>query len=199
MPRIIDRRTPIIEPLTIVASTSLLAAWAIQPFVVHALIPQGAVAQGAAQAALWLSGALAPLTALIKASAAALICWSCAVYLGERLSLLKLVSIFCIAETIFALRDLAMAGVLVARGIESVRSTSDLMVAFGVNAFLHSSSSMARVACESWDVFSVAWGLVAFWMLRTLFGTGRRTSACLALVAFAFRTLFSAASLLYTL
>jgi hypothetical protein len=197
--RIVDRRTPIIEPLTIVTVVSLLTAWAIQPFMVRALIPQGAAAQGAAQAALWLSGVLAPLTALIKASAAALICWSCAVYLGERLSLLKLVSMFCLAETIFALRDLTMLAVLSVRGIESVRSTADLMVAFGINAFLNSSSASARVALESWDVFSVAWGLLAFWMIRALFRIDRRSSACLALTAFAFRTLFAAAGLLYSL
>lgn len=197
--RIVDRRTPIIEPLTIVTVVSLLTAWAIQPFMVRALIPQGAAAQGAAQAALWLSGVLAPLTALIKASAAALICWSCAVYLGERLSLLKLVSMFCLAETIFALRDLTMLAVLAARGIESVRSTADLMVAFGINAFLNSSSASARVALESWDAFSVAWGLLAFWMIRALFRIDRRSSACLALTAFAFRTLFAAAGLLYSL
>lgn len=197
--RIVDRRTPIIEPLTIVTVVSLLTAWAIQPFMVRALIPQGAAAQGAAQAALWLSGVLAPLTALIKASAAALICWSCAVYLGERLSLLKLVSMFCLAETIFALRDLTMLAVLAARGIESVRSTADLMVAFGINAFLNSSSASARVALESWDAFSVAWGLLAFWMLRALFRIDRRSSASLALTAFAFRTLFAAAGLLYSL
>lgn len=197
--RIVDRRTPIIEPLTIVTVVSLLTAWAIQPFMVRALIPQGAAAQGAAQAALWLSGVLTPLTALIKASAAALICWSCAVYLGERLSLLKLVSMFCLAETIFALRDLTMLAVLAARGIESVRSTADLMVAFGINAFLNSSSASARVALESWDAFSVAWGLLAFWMIRALFRIDRRSSACLALTAFAFRTLFAAAGLLYSL
>lgn len=197
--RIVDRRTPIIEPLTIVTVVSLLTAWAIQPFMVRALIPQGAAAQGAAQAALWLSGVLAPLTALIKASAAALICWSCAVYLGERLSLLKLVSMFCLAETIFALRDLTMLAVLAARGIESVRSTADLMVAFGINAFLNSSSASARVALESWDAFSVAWGLLAFWMIRALFRIDRRSSACLVLTAFAFRTLFAAAGLLYSL
>jgi hypothetical protein len=197
--RIVDRRSPVIEPLTIVAVVSLITAWTIQPFVAHALTPMGAAAQGAAQVALWLSGVLAPLTALMKAGAAALACWSCAVYLGERLPLVKLVSMFCVAETTFAVRDLALAGVLVARGIESVHSTSDLMVAFGVNAFLHSPSASARIAFESWDAFSVAWGLLTFWMIRALFRIDSRSSACMALVAFAFRTLFSAASLLYSL
>jgi hypothetical protein len=196
--RIVDRRSPIIEPLTIVAMTSLITAWAIQPFVVHALAPQGAVAQSAAQVALWLAGVLAPLTALAKASTAALISWACAVYLGQRLSLLKLVSMFCVAETIFALRDLTMLVVLAVRGIESVRSTADLMVAFGVNMLLHSTSPVARVALESWDLFSVFWGLLAFVMIRALFRLDARSSACLALVAFAFRTLFAAAGMLYT-
>ena len=126
-------------------------------------------------------------------------CWACAVYLGEWLSLLKLVSMFCVAETIFALRDLTMLAVLAARGIESVRSTADLMVAFGVNAFLHSPSPVARVAFESWDIFSVAWGLLAFHLIRALFRTDVRSSACLALVAFAVRTLFAAAGMLYSI
>jgi hypothetical protein len=197
--RIVDRRTPIIEPLTIVALVSLFTAWAIQPVVTHALLQQGAAAQGAAQAALWLAGVLTPLTALAKASAAALICWACAVYLGERLSFLKLVSMFMFAETIFALRDLTMFAVLAARGLEHVRSTADLVVAFGLNEILHFTSALARVAFESWDVFSVAWGLLAFWMIRALFNIDRRSAACLAVTAFAFRTLFAAASLLYSL
>jgi hypothetical protein len=159
----------------------------------------GAAAQGAAQAALWLSGVLAPLTALMKAGAAALACWSCAVYLGERLSPFKLLSMFCVAETTFAIRDLALAGVLVARGTERVHSTSDLMVAFGVNALLHSSAPVARVALESWDLFSVAWALLAFAMIRALFRMDGRSSACLALVAFGFRTLFAAAGTLYSM
>jgi hypothetical protein len=197
--RIVEQRSPVIEPLAIVATVSLLTAWAIQPYVVHALAQQGAAAQGAAQAALWLSGVLSPLTALVKAVAAALICWSCAVYLDERLSLLKLVSIFCVAETLFSLRDLTMLAVLSARGVDAVRTTSDLMVAFGINAFVHSPSSLARIGLESWDLFTVAWGLLSFWMIRAVFRTDTRSTACLAAMAFTFRTLFAAASLLYSL
>jgi hypothetical protein len=197
--RIVDRRSPVFEPLTIVAAVSLVSAWTIQPFVTHALTPMGAAAQGAAQAGLWLAGVLAPLTALMKAGVAALTCWACAVYLGERLPLLKLLSMFCVAETTFAARDLALAGVLVARGIERVHSTADLMVAFGVSAFLRSPSPSARIAFESWDAFSVAWAVLAYALFRALFRLDRRSSACLALVALAFRTLFSAASLLYSL
>src|ERR1017187_7345005 len=124
--QIVDARTPIVEPLAIVAISSLLTAWDMQPFVGHALVQQGSVAQGAAQAALWLAGVLAPVMALAKASMAALVCWSGAVYLGERLSLVKLISLFCVAETISALRDLTMLSVLAVRGIDSVRTTADL-------------------------------------------------------------------------
>jgi hypothetical protein len=197
--QIVDARTPIVEPLAIVAISSLLTAWAMQPFVGHALVQQGSVAQGAAQAALWLAGVLAPVMALAKASMAALVCWSGAVYLGERLSLVKLISLFCVAETISALRDLTMLSVLAVRGIDSVRTTADLMVAFGVNAYLRSPSALARVAFESWDLFTVAWALLAFWMIRALFRTDRGSAACLAVMVFAFRTLFAAASLLYRL
>jgi hypothetical protein len=197
--RIVEQRTPVIEPLAIIATVSLLTTWASQPYFVHALAQQGAAAQGAAQAALWLSGVLSPLTALVKAVAAALICWSCAVYLDERLSLLKLVSIFCVAETLFSLRDLTMLGVLAARGVDGVRTTSDLMVAFGINAFVHSPSSLARIGLESWDLFTVAWGLLIFWMIRAVFRTDTRSTACLAVMAFTFRTLFAAAGLLYSL
>jgi len=197
--RIVEQRTPVIEPLAIVATVSLLTTWAIQPYFAHALAQQGAAAQGAAQAALWLSSVLSPLTALVKAVAAALICWSCAVYLDERLSLLKLVSIFCIAETLFSLRDLTMLGVLAARGVDSVRTTSDLMVAFGINAFFQAPSSLERIGFESWDLFTVAWGILIFWMIRALFKTDTRSAACLAAMAFTFRTLFAAASLLYSL
>ena len=197
--RVVEQRTPVMEPLAIIATVSLLTTWAIQPYVVHALAQQGTAAQGAAQAALWMSGVLSPLAALVKACAAALICWSCAVYLDERLSLLKLVSMFCVAEIIFSLRDLTMLGVLAARGIDNVHTTSDLMVAFGINAFVHSSSSLWRIGFESWDMFSVAWGLLAFWMIRALYKTDARSTACLAVMAFTFRTLFAAASLLYSL
>ena len=197
--RVLERRAPIFEPLAIIAIVSLLTTWALQPYVVHALAQQGAVAQGAAQAALWLSGVLSPLAALVKACAAALICWSCAVYLDEPLSLFKLVSMFCVAETVFSLRDVTMLGVLAARGIDNVHAASDLMVAFGVNGYLHSSSTLARIGLESWDMFSVAWGLLAFWMIRAVFKIETRSTVCLAVMAFAFRTLFAAASLSYSL
>jgi len=72
----VARRMPIIEPLTLVAAVSLICAWAIQPYAAHALADRGAEVQEAAGAALWLSGVLSPLTALTKALAAALICWS---------------------------------------------------------------------------------------------------------------------------
>jgi hypothetical protein len=196
---IVGARRPMVEPLAIVAITSLLTAWAMQPFVGRALAQHGSVAQGAALAALWLAGVLAPVMALAKASVAALVCWSGAVFLGERLSLVKLMSLFCVAETIAALRDLTMLGVLAVRGVENVRTTADLMVAFGVNAYLRSPSALARVAFESWDVFSVAWALLAFWMIRAMFRTDRGSAACLAALVFAFRTLFAAASLLYRL
>ena len=88
--RFVDQRAPVFEPLALIALVSLTTTWVIQPFVVHALSQQGAPAQGAAQAALWLSGVLAPFAALAKAIAAALICWSCAVFFGERLPFGKL-------------------------------------------------------------------------------------------------------------
>jgi hypothetical protein len=194
---LVERRTPILEPILVVASVSLLTSWAIQPYVVHALAQQGAVAQGAAQAALWLSGVLSPFAAFAKAAVAALVCWSCAIYLGERLSLLKLISIFCLAEMVFSLRDLSMWIVLALRGVERVHSTADLMVAFGLNAYLRSPSALARVAFESWDVFTVAWALVICWMIRGFFKIDLRSSAFLAAMAFSVRTLFAAASLLY--
>jgi hypothetical protein len=197
--RIVEQRTPILEPLAVIATVSLLTSWAIQPYVVHALAQQGAVAQGAAQAALWLSGVISPFSALAKATMAALVCWSCAIYFEQRLSLLKLVSIFCIAEMLFSLRDLTMWGVLTARGIQGVRSTSDLMVAFGLNAFLPVTSATSRIATESWDFFTVAWGIAAFWMIRALFKTDTRSSVLLAAMAVFVRTLFAAASLLYSI
>lgn len=195
--RAIEERNPIFEPLVVVAVVSLFTSWAIQPYVVHALAPQGAVAQGAAQTALWLSGLLAPISALAKATMAALVCWACAVYLDEGVSLIRLVSIFCLAEMVFCLRDLSMWIVLALRGVEHIRSAGDLMVAFGVNAYLQSSSALARVAFESWDVFTVAWALVLWWMIRVFLRQGIRSSAFLAAIAFVVRALFAAATLLY--
>jgi hypothetical protein len=197
--RQLETRLLVIEPLTMIAIISLLASWAIQPFVSQALIEHGTAAQGAAQAALWLSGVLSPITAFMKALGATLVCWSCAVFLGERVSFGKLLSVFCIAEMLFSLRDIALVCVLAAHGLANVHSTADLMVAFGISGFLHSQSAMARMAFESWDAFTVAWALFSFWMIRALFKTDTRAAACLAVMAFAFRTLFAAAGQLYTL
>lgn len=194
---IVEGRAPIIEPIAIIGILSILSTWALQPFVAHALASNGTVAQSAAQVAIWLSGVIAPVAALARALTAALICWACAVYLGARLSLAKLVSLFCVAEIVFSLRDAMLLGFLAMRGVESMRSTADLIVAFGVNGFVHSSSALARVGLESWDVFSVLWAVLCFRMIRELFDTGTKSAACLALVVFASRTLFSAASLLY--
>ena len=191
-------RAIVIEPLVVIAAVSLLTSWAIQPYVIHALVEQGSVAQGAAQAALWLSGVLSPFAAFGKAVAAALVCWSCAIYLEQRVSLLKLVSIFCVAEIVFSVRDVAMWGVLAARGINSVHSTADLLVATGLNAFSHAQSPLARIAFESWDFFTLAWGVVVWWLIRLILRLDARSAAGLAVMAFAVRTLFAAASMLYT-
>lgn len=197
--RFVDQRAPVFEPLALIALVSLTTTWVIQPFVVHALSQQGAPAQGAAQAALWLSGVLAPFAALAKAIAAALICWSCAVFLGERLPFGKLISVFCVAEAVFSLRDLMVTGVLLARGIDAVRTASDLLVVFGVGALVHHPSPLQRIGFETWDGFSVMWALLIFWFIRSVFKTDVRPAACLAVVALMFRTLFAAASLLYSI
>ncbi len=192
-------RVFVIEPLAAIAAISLLASWAMQPYITHALAEQGTVAQGAAQAALWFSGVLSPFAAFGKAMAAALVCWSCAIYLDQRVSLLKLMSIFCLAELVFSARDLAAWGVLAARGINSVHSAADLLVATGLNAFTHARSPLGRIAFESWDFFTVAWSVLVWWLIRSMLKLDARSSAGLALMAFAVRTLFAAASMLYTL
>lgn len=196
---VIERRAPMFEPLVVIAIISLISSWTIQPYITQALAPQGPLAQQAAQGALWLSGVLSPFAALGKALAAALVCWACAVFLGERLSFAKLLSVFCLAEVVFALRDLAIAAVLAARGIGAVHTTADLLVAFGVNAFVHGMSPLQRVGLETWDLFSVAWALAALLMIRGAFKTSWRSAAALAAIAFTFRALFTAATLLYSL
>jgi len=196
---VIDRRTPVIEPLVVIAIASLITTWMIQPYVAHALAQQGGAAQSAAQAALWFSGVLSPLAAFGKALAAALVCWACSVFLGERLPLIKLVSVFCVAEVVFSLRDLTMMAVLLARGVDGVRTAADLMVAFGMNAFVHRPSPLQRIGFETWDLISVVWAATVFAMLRVVFKANRRSAAALAIVALVFRVLFSAAALLYSL
>jgi hypothetical protein len=195
----IERRTPMFEPLVAIAIVSLMTSWVIQPYVAQALAQQGPVAQQAAQGALWLSGVLSPFAAFGKAFAAALVCWACAVFLGERLSLAKLVSVFCVAEMVFSLRDLTVAGVLAARGVGAVHTTADLVVAFGVNAFVHGTSPLQRIGFETWDFFTVAWASLACALLRAICKSSVRSAVLLAAVAFTVRTMFAAAALLYTL
>jgi hypothetical protein len=196
--RTLDSRAPVLEPLIVIAIVSLLTSWAIQPYIAQSLQQQGAIVQGAAQAALWLAGVLAPVSALVKAFAAALVCWACAIYLDVRLPLLKLLSMFCMAEVLFSLRDLTMCAVLATRGINAVHTTADLMVAMGINAFVQSSTMLAKIATGSWDFFTVAWAILAYWMIRAAFKTDARSAVCLALVVFCVRVLFAAATHLYS-
>lgn len=196
---VVERRTPVFEPLAAIAIISLMTSWVIQPYLAHALAQQGPVAQQAAQGALWLSGVLSPFAAFGKALAAALVCWACSVFLGERLPLAKLVSVFCVAEVVFSLRDLTVAGVLLARGLGAVHTTADLMVAFGINAFVHGASPLQRIGFETWDFFTVAWASLVCALLRGVCRSSTRSAVALAAVAFTVRTLFAAAALLYTL
>jgi hypothetical protein len=196
---IVERRTPVFEPLAAIAVVSLVTSWIIQPYLAHALAQQGPVAQQAAQGALWLSGVLSPFAAFGKALAAALVCWACSVFLGERLPFMKLISVFCVAELVFSLRDLTVAGVLAARGVGAVHTATDLMVAFGVNAFVHAISPLQRISVESWDFFTVAWASLVCALLRGACKGSARSAIVLAAVAFTVRTLFAAAALLYTL
>jgi hypothetical protein len=197
--RIVETRAPIFEPMIVIAIVSLSTSFAIQPYVAQALAGQGAVAQGAAQAALWLSGVLSPLSALGKAVAVSLVCWSAAIFLEERLPFVRLVSVFCIAETVFCARDLTMWATLFIRGLANVHSSADLMVPFGLTAIVGAQSATARIALESWDFFSVLWGCLVFWLLRSLFHKDCRTAAVLALLVFFVRSVFTAAGLLYSL
>jgi hypothetical protein len=196
---VVDRRTPVVQPLIAIAIMSLITTWMIQPYVAHALVQQGPAAQGAAQAALWLSGVLSPLAAFGKALSAALVCWAFSVFLGERLPLVKLISVFCIAEMVFSMRDVTTMGVLVTRGVSGVRTAADLMVAFGVSAFLHKPSPLQRIGFETWDFFSIVWAAVVFAMLRVVFKMSRGSAVGLAVLVLVFRVLFSAAALLYSL
>jgi hypothetical protein len=196
---VVERRGPVVEPLAAIAIVSLVTSWVIQPYLAHALAGQGPVAQQAAQGALWLSGVLSPFAAFGKALAAALVCWSCSVFLRERLSFAKLVSVFCVAEVVFSLRDLTVAGVLAARGVGAVHTTADLMVAFGINAFVAGSSPLQRIGFETWDLFTVAWALIVCALLRGVCKSSARSAVVLAVITFAARTLFAAAALLYTL
>jgi ABC-type uncharacterized transport system permease subunit len=193
-----ENRALAIESLTVIAAVSLLTSWAIQPYVIHALVQQGTIAQGAAQAALWLSGVLSPFAAFGKAAVAALVCWSCAIFLEQRVSVIKLLTAFCVAEVVFSIRDLAIWGALAVRGVENVHSTADLMLATGLNAFVRPLSPLARMAVESWDFFTVAWAIVVWVLLRTVLNLDARPAARLAALAFVVRTLFAAASLLYS-
>lgn len=195
----LERRAPMLEPLVAISIISLITSWVIQPYVAQALAQQGPLAQQAAQGALWLSGVLSPVAALGKALSAALVCWACAVFLGERLSPVKLASAFCVAEIVFSLRDLTTAGVLAARGVGAVHTTADLMVAFGVNAIVHGTSPLQRIGLETWDFFTVAWAAFVCALLRGVCKSSARSAIVLAAVAFVFRTLFAAAALLYTL
>ena len=92
-----------------------------------------------------------------------------------------------------------VTGVLLARGIDAVRTASDLLVVFGVGALVHHPSPLQRIGFETWDGFSVMWALLIFWFIRSVFKTDVRPAACLAVVALMFRTLFAAASLLYSI
>jgi hypothetical protein len=197
--RIVETRAPIFEPMIVIAIVSMTTAFAIQPYVAQALAGQGPVAQGAAQAALWLSGVLSPFSALGKALAATLVCWSAATFLDERLPFARLLSAFCVAETVFSARDLAMWAVLFFRGLSSVHSSADLLVPFGLSSIAGAHSPSARIALESWDLFSLLWSVLVFWLLRALFAKDGRTAAVLALLALSVRTLFTAAGLLYRL
>ena len=196
---VIGRRRPILGPLMTIAAVSLTTSWIIQPYLAHALGAQGSVAQQAAQGALWVSGMLSPLAALGKALGLAVVCWSCSVFLGERIPLAKLISVFCVAEIVFSLRDLTAAGVLVARGIGAVHSPADLMIGFGVNAFVHAVSPLQRISLETWDFFTVAWASLVCACLCGACKVSARPAIVLALVAFAVRVLFAASALLYTL
>lgn len=196
---VVDRRKPVLEPLVAIAAVSLTTSWIMQPYLAHALSQQGPVAQQAAQSALWVAGVLSPFAALAKALVGATVCWACAVFLGERLQLGKLISLFCLAEVVFSLRDLTLTGFLVGRGIGAVHSTADLMIAFGANAFVHAISPLQRVGLETWDFFTVGWASLLCALLRGVCKTSARSALVLAFVAFAVRTLFAASALLYTL
>jgi hypothetical protein len=192
------KRAGPLESLALIATVALLSSWGMRPFVAQALAPMGPVAQHSAEAALWLSAVAAPFAALVKAAAAALVCWAASILLNERLSLVKLISIFCVAEALFCVRDLGLLGLLSLRGLAAIHSTSDLIVPFGAAFFIHARSAPWRIAVSSWDIFHLAWAVLLYFLLKESFKLPKRSAACLALTALALRVLFAAATMLYT-
>jgi hypothetical protein len=168
--------------LSIVAFVSLAAAFAIRPMAISAFRD----ATGALSTflfALWLSGFLSPIVALLQAAALAAIGWATLAIASAPPRFSRLFTLFLAGQAILALSGLWIAAVLWARGAAHLTQPADLAVPQGLDIFFSPTSPVLLAIAQTASIVHVAWFLFLVVGLPRATGISRRAALAVGIAA----------------
>ncbi len=175
----IRSRAPIVAPLAVVAVVNAMIGLSLRPLILETLSrePQG-VAYFATYV-LWLTIFSSPVIVLAKAFALAVVGWSLAALLGETARLRSLVSTLLFGEVLFLIPGALDLVVLYLRRLGGIMSAADLVVRWGLDLIVDTSSPVLSAVLQGTSIFHLIW--VAF--LNAAFTRGVGLSRAGAFVA----------------
>jgi len=171
-----------IASLGVVALVSLAAALAIRPLAISAF----GDATGALRTflfALWLSGFLSPIVALVQAAALSAIGWATLAMASAPPRFSRLFTLFLGGQAILALSGLWIAAVLWVRGGAHLTQPADLAVPQGLDIFFSPTSPVLLAIAQTASVVHVAWFLFLVVGLPRATGMSRRAALAVGIAA----------------
>ena len=171
---------PPLTSLTAIAVVNVVSAWLIRPFVAAALAHDASAARGVAFA-LWLSGALSPLVAVVQALLLGAVAWALLTLGGAFVRFRQLLTVLLAGQVLLSLDSLFIAAVLLVRGSAAITTPADLWVPQGLDIFIAVESPMAQAIAGNVTLFHGAWLAFLIATLPRATGVSRRAAAAVGI------------------
>lgn len=152
-------RAPALAPLLVIAVLNLTVAVLMRPALAAALRTQPNAVGYAAEAFLWLVAVFYPAIVLAKVLLLVAVAWSVVALLEESARWRQLFSVLLFGEILMLLQAAFTVIVLHARGLDALRAPADLIVHWGLAAFIDVQGPVAVALVQHATVFH------AFWLL----------------------------------
>ena len=161
-------RAPAVAPLVVIAVLNVTVAVLMRPALAAALRTQPNGVAYAAEAFLWLVAVFYPAIVLAKVLLLAAVAWSVVALLEESARWRQLLSVLLFGEILMLLQATLTAIVLHLRGIGALHAPADLIVHWGVAAFIDVQNPVAVALVQHATVFHALWFLfVAVALIRS--------------------------------
>jgi hypothetical protein len=164
----IRSRAPIVAPLAIVAIVNAMIGLSLRPLFLETLSGESQGVASFVTYVFWLTIFSSPVIVLAKAFLLAVVGWSIAALLGEAARLRTLVSTLLFGEVLFLIPGVLDLVVLYLRRLSGIMSAADLVVRWGLDLIVETSSPVLSAVLQGTSVFHLIW--VAF--LNAAFARG---------------------------